>query len=354
MLKYQFPSERSWREKANLFQLPKNAYFSFGQKSSSNGKPSRNLYDRLSPPKRWSLNPLNPSRVEVNLMATFGHQIHGIYTMNGKQPSGEIPSYVSKFVNHLMIGGKKGVAIHLFVAALHLFLKRLEEEKRVDGLGKRSFPIKTTAFYPLLHTTSVANARSEGSPSMAGGSLAAPGHRGGGQRTPSKSLILPVNSWGPSSFLQRPGKNLLGLSFSSPSTDGRISFFASSKKKLQPFNPNVCNTEVSSYKHSSLLSCLEFAVKNVEPSLEVRKKKIAGITRQIPCIVAKPRGQGLAIRWIISAAQEKRRREGKAFHKSLAEELVNAYHKRGEPRQKRDSLHRVAESNRSFLRYRWW
>lgn len=275
-------------------------------------------------------------------------------------------------------------------------------------------------------------------------------------------MILPVNSWGPSSFLQRPGKNLLGLSFSPPSTfftDGRISFFASSlkkqvtpnlfektedkvfqktlpftrdtkpsrkhlsimqescismvsppfalncqgltygekhsvvngrssntllfepvgknkaasnssfqdqvirekessffslKKKLQPFNPGVCNTELSSYKHPSLLSCLEFAVKNVEPTLEVRKKKIAGITRQIPCIVAKPRGQGLAIRWIISAAQEKRRKEGKAFHKSLAEELVNAYHKRGEPRQKRDSLHRVAESNRSFLRYRWW
>jgi small subunit ribosomal protein S7 len=104
----------------------------------------------------------------------------------------------------------------------------------------------------------------------------------------------------------------------------------------------------------SLIICLEQALINVEPSLEVRKKKIAGITRQIPSTLSKSRGQGLAIRWIVESARGRRRKEGKRFSECLAEELVSAYHKKGEPRQKRDALHKLAESNRSFLRYRWW
>ena len=407
MLQHQFLSEWGWRRKVNVFQPPKKVHFSFDHNFSSNGRLSRKLYGRLPSPKRLSLNHLNPYCAGENLPPTFGQQI----------PSGNIPSYISKFVNHLMVGGKKGTAIHLFIAALHLFFKRLEEEKRLGGSEKRRFPIKNAALFTLLSTTGVVNPRSDG--------------------FSSKSLMLPVNSSKPFSFSERPGKNLLGLAFSFPSTfltDDRISILALKKqaarglfknredkvfqealsftRKMKPlekrisivqnlcistvsppfalnhqvlisgekhsitsdassntllfqpmvknqgrkaekpsFNPGVSNT---SWEHSSLLSCLEFAVKNVEPSLEVRKKKIAGITRQIPCTVPKARGEGLAIRWIISAAQGKRRKEGKAFSKSLAEELVNAYYKRGEPRQKRDSLHKVAESNRSFLRYRWW
>jgi small subunit ribosomal protein S7 len=325
MLQHQFLLKRGWRRKVNFFQPPKKVYFSFDEKFSSNGRLSRKLYTRLSPPKKWSLNPLNPSCAGENLIAKSSHQI----------PSGKAPSYISKFVNHLMVGGKKGVAIHLFVAALHLFFKRLEEEERLDGLEKKGFAIKSAAFCAL----------NEGF--LIDGRVQPSNHL--------KSLILPVSSLKPFTFLQRPGRNLLGLPFSP--RDGLCSASAEHRWPAKPpftFLTDNRLSFVSSCKHPSLLSCLEFAVKNVEPSLEVRKKKIAGITRQIPCIVPKPRGQGLAIRWLISAAQEKRRKEGQPFYKSLAEELVNAYYKRGEPRQKRDSLHKVAESNRSFLRYRWW
>ncbi len=105
---------------------------------------------------------------------------------------------------------------------------------------------------------------------------------------------------------------------------------------------------------TSILESLSRAIANVEPSLEVRKKKIAGITRQIPCVVSKSRGERLAIRWIINSARERVKKRGKGLSYSLSEELIDAYNKRGEPRQKRDSLHKAAESNRSFLRYRWW
>ena len=105
---------------------------------------------------------------------------------------------------------------------------------------------------------------------------------------------------------------------------------------------------------ASTLSCINRAISNVEPSLEVRKKKIAGITRQIPCVVSKARGERLAIRWIINSARDRVKKRGKGLAYCLAEELIDAYYKRGEPRQRRDSLHKAAESNRSFLRYRWW
>lgn len=95
-------------------------------------------------------------------------------------------------------------------------------------------------------------------------------------------------------------------------------------------------------------------ISQVRPSLETRKKKIAGITRHVPSVVSPLRGEGLAIRWLVAAAKEKQRRTGKGLAESLSDELLDAYLKRGETRGKRDSLHKLAESNRSYIRYRWW
>ena len=164
-------------------------------------------------------------------------------------------------------------------------------------------------------------------------------------------------------FLQRPGDNLSELAFCSPSllikdqcqTSTALCNLRSTL--LISGNGLAGQSTTNDYQHCpspSLINCLEQALINVEPSLEVRKKKIAGITRQIPSTLSKSRGQGLAIRWIVESARGRRRKEGKRFSECLAEELVSAYHKKGEPRQKRDALHKLAESNRSFLRYRWW
>jgi small subunit ribosomal protein S7 len=104
----------------------------------------------------------------------------------------------------------------------------------------------------------------------------------------------------------------------------------------------------------SVSGFLKDAISNIKPSLETRKKKIAGITRHVPSIVSPSRGEGLAIRWVLAAAKEKQRKGGKELSKCLSDELLDAYLKRGEARQKRDSLHKLAESNRSYVRYRWW
>ena len=105
---------------------------------------------------------------------------------------------------------------------------------------------------------------------------------------------------------------------------------------------------------SSIKAFVKDAISHIKPSLETRKKKIAGITRHVPAIVPLSRGEGVAIRWVLAAAKEKQRKEGKELAKCLSDELLDAYLKRGEARQKRDFLHKLAESNRSYVRYRWW
>lgn len=102
------------------------------------------------------------------------------------------------------------------------------------------------------------------------------------------------------------------------------------------------------------LDFLETAIRNIEPSFEIRNKKIAGMTRHIPAVLSKKRGESLAIRWLLESAQKRRKTLKKGFSSALALELVEAYLQKGQPRQKRDALHKAAESNRAFLRYRWW
>ena len=107
-------------------------------------------------------------------------------------------------------------------------------------------------------------------------------------------------------------------------------------------------------RRRSIKGFVKDAISHIKPSLETRKKKIAGITRHVPSVVSPSRGEGLAIRWLLAAARERHRKGGKGIAKCLSDQLLDAYFKRGEARQKRDSLHKLAESNRSYIRYRWW
>ena len=96
------------------------------------------------------------------------------------------------------------------------------------------------------------------------------------------------------------------------------------------------------------------AIENVKPSVEVRKVRKGGITYQVPAIIPKKRQETLAIRWIIDAAKNRKKNSKTRFAECLALELTEASKKFGKPRQKRDELHKLAESNRAYIRFRWW
>lgn len=95
-------------------------------------------------------------------------------------------------------------------------------------------------------------------------------------------------------------------------------------------------------------------IENVRPLVEVRRVRVARATHQVPAQISKPKGQTLALRWIIEFANKRKQKDLLSFDKALALELLDAHKKRGGPRQRRGEVHRLASANRSVMRYRWW
>lgn len=96
------------------------------------------------------------------------------------------------------------------------------------------------------------------------------------------------------------------------------------------------------------------AVENIKPICEVEKVRVAGTIYDVPGIVARDRQQTLAIRWILGAAFKRRISYRISLEKSLFAEILYASRKRGIARNKRDNLHGLASTNRSFAHFRWW
>lgn len=126
----------------------------------------------------------------------------------------------------------------------------------------------------------------------------------------------------------------------------------SSTKKEFLQNQNLSKT-IDKEQVISVYSVIEQAIFNVSPFLEIRKVRVSGKTRQIPSMIQKNRQQTLALRWLIDGAK-KRKKKNNTFSDCLAAEFLGASEKQGEARQKRNELHKIAHSNRTFLRYRWW
>jgi small subunit ribosomal protein S7 len=93
----------------------------------------------------------------------------------------------------------------------------------------------------------------------------------------------------------------------------------------------------------------EQAISNVQPVVEVRGRRIGGMTYQVPTEVSGKRRVALAIRWILEAAKSKK---GRPLNERLADEILDAFKKQGSAYQKRESLHRMAEANRAFAHFR--
>jgi len=92
------------------------------------------------------------------------------------------------------------------------------------------------------------------------------------------------------------------------------------------------------------------AFKNIQPSVEVRSRRVGGATYQVPVEVRSSRKESLAIRWIIGAA---RGRSESTMLERLANELLDASQNRGVAIKKREDTLKMAEANRAFAHYRW-
>ena len=92
------------------------------------------------------------------------------------------------------------------------------------------------------------------------------------------------------------------------------------------------------------------ALENVKPKLEVKSRRVGGATYQVPIEVHEERRVALSMRWLVGYA---RKRPGKTMRDKLANELIEAAHKRGAAVKKREDVHKMAEANKAFAHYRW-
>jgi small subunit ribosomal protein S7 len=101
---------------------------------------------------------------------------------------------------------------------------------------------------------------------------------------------------------------------------------------------------------SDPLDLFKKAVRNVEPTVEVKSRRVGGSTYQVPVEVRPNRREALAIRWIIGYAKA---RGEKSMADRLASELIAAAKGEGASIKKRDDTHRMAEANKAFAHFRW-
>ena len=92
------------------------------------------------------------------------------------------------------------------------------------------------------------------------------------------------------------------------------------------------------------------ALENVRPHIETRSRRVGGATYQVPMDVRKERSYSLGIRWLVQNARE---RPGKSFREKLVGEIMDAYNNKGGAIKKKETVHKMAESNRAFAHYRW-
>jgi small subunit ribosomal protein S7 len=98
------------------------------------------------------------------------------------------------------------------------------------------------------------------------------------------------------------------------------------------------------------IELFEKAVNNVKPLIEVKSRRVGGSTYQVPTEVVPTRRTALAIRWLISNAQE---RTEKTMREKLAAELIDAANNRGGSIKKKEAVHKMAEANKAFAHYKF-
>jgi small subunit ribosomal protein S7 len=96
------------------------------------------------------------------------------------------------------------------------------------------------------------------------------------------------------------------------------------------------------------LEVFEQAMKNIQPQVETRSRRVGGANYQIPFEVKGQRQNHLTMMWFVAAA---RARKGMSMADRIAAELQDAYNSQGAAVKKREDTHKMADANRAFAHF---
>ena len=111
--------------------------------------------------------------------------------------------------------------------------------------------------------------------------------------------------------------------------------------------------KVTTKTGKNALDIFEVAMKNTQPRMEVRPRRVGGASYQVPMEVRGDRKEALAIRWVIIAADARSSRDFRTMADKLAAEIIDASNNTGAAIKKKDDTHRMAEANKAFSHFRW-
>ena len=236
---------------------------------------------------------------------------------------------VNKFCNLLMKSGNKARAYALFSESFTLFLKISGTRENTSGQGGDFFHSTAKTTYSSVKDQRKINLKNN-------------------QSLKAEPLLQEI-SW------PRDKDSRKFLFEIRNKTSSRI--LNNNPSDLKKESKNNCTLQALPRKNNSggaSENILNVIVENVRPLIEIRKVRVARATYQVPAQISRLKGETLALRWIIESANKKKEKESISFAQALAFELASAYKKQGGPRQRRSELHKLAEANRSSIRYRWW
>ena len=93
------------------------------------------------------------------------------------------------------------------------------------------------------------------------------------------------------------------------------------------------------------------AIKQITPQMEVRSRRVGGAAYQVPMPVRGARGFSLAIRWLVTEAKKRPKKEFRSLAQKLAAEILDAVKGEGGAVQKKLTFHKMAEANRAFAHF---
>jgi small subunit ribosomal protein S7 len=102
--------------------------------------------------------------------------------------------------------------------------------------------------------------------------------------------------------------------------------------------------------NENVLEIFDKALESIQPSVEVKSRRVGGATYQVPVEVRPARRMALSMRWLVDAA---RARGEKSMAQRLANEMIDAAEGKGSAVKKREDVHRMAEANKAFSHYRF-
>jgi small subunit ribosomal protein S7 len=127
----------------------------------------------------------------------------------------------------------------------------------------------------------------------------------------------------------------------------------SGKKAVAAKQVYTALDQVSQQTKKEPQELMEQLIEVVAPKMEVRSRRVGGASYQVPTPVKPHRAVSLAIRWLVIEANKRPNSKYHTFAEKLTAEMMDALNQEGGSITRRNTAHRMAESNKAFAHFKW-